>query len=172
MSDELLIRSHRPAEFERARASKNFAAGENSNTPLLGFRVEVVENSTQVMLGGTFAWSLRRVCVYDMTPARARALRTGIPRVFRVIFVQELRLPRISPGEILRQTRARVAEFRRLNHMRGPEANSKTFTTIKNDGHRLSLPEGGGLARQLADQEMKLATQYAECFPRCICVTI
>ena len=73
--------------------------------------------------------------------------------------VQELRLPRISPGEILRQTRARVAEFRRQSHIRGPEANSKSFTTIKHDGHRLLLPEGGGLAKQLADQEMKLAAQ-------------
>lgn len=71
-----------------------------------------------------------------------------------------LRLPRITPQDMLRQTRARVAEFRRLNHIRGPEANSKSFTTIMSAGHRLSLPEGGGLKRQVADQELKMAGQF------------
>jgi hypothetical protein len=71
-----------------------------------------------------------------------------------------LRLPRITPLDMQRHTRARVAEFRRLNHIRGPEANSKTFTTIMSAGHRLSLPEGGGLKQQIAQQELKLAAQY------------
>ena len=74
--------------------------------------------------------------------------------------MQVLRLPRITPLDMQRHTRARVAEFRRLNHIRGPEANSKTFTTIMSAGHRLSLPEGGGLKQQIAQQELKLAAQY------------
>ncbi len=73
---------------------------------------------------------------------------------------QVLRLPRITPQEMQRQTRARVAAFRRLNHIRGPEANSKTFTTIMSDGHRLSLPDGGGFKRQLAEQDFRIAGQY------------
>ncbi len=71
-----------------------------------------------------------------------------------------LRLPRITPLDMQRHTRARVAEFRRLNHIRGPEANSKTFTTILSAGHRLSLPEGGGLKQQITQQELKVAAQY------------
>jgi hypothetical protein len=73
---------------------------------------------------------------------------------------QVLKLPRITPQDMLRHTRARVAEFRRLNHMRGPEANSKSFTTIMSDGHRLALPEGGGFKMQVAQQELKLAATY------------
>jgi hypothetical protein len=71
-----------------------------------------------------------------------------------------LRLPRITPQDMLRQTQARVAEFRRLNHVRGPEANSKTFTTIMSEGHRLALPAGGGLKLNIEQLEQKMSQQY------------
>jgi len=40
--------SRAPAEFERARASNKFVAGDNSHSPGVGFRVEVMDNSVQV----------------------------------------------------------------------------------------------------------------------------
>ena len=73
---------------------------------------------------------------------------------------QVLRLPRITPQDMQRHTRARVAEFRRLNHVRGPEANSKSFTTIKSEGHRLALPAGGGLKLNIDQLEQKMSQQY------------
>ncbi len=47
-----------------------------------------------------------------------------------------------------------------MNHIRGPEANSKSFTTIVSGSHRISLPEGSGLKRQVAEQDLKLAEQF------------
>jgi hypothetical protein len=76
-----------------------------------------------------------------------------------LVLFQVLRLPRITPQDMQRQTRARVAEFRRVNHIRGPEANSKSFTTIMSGSHRLSLPDGGGLKRQVEEQDLKMAGQ-------------
>ena len=40
--------SRAPAEFERAHASNKFVAGDNSHSPGVGFRVEVMDNSVQV----------------------------------------------------------------------------------------------------------------------------
>ena len=86
--------------------------------------------------------------------------RASSRRADLFFFGQVLWLPRITPQDMQRQTCARVAEFRRINHIRGPEANSKTFTTIMSEGHRLALPDGGGLKRQLAEQDLKIAGQY------------
>jgi hypothetical protein len=82
-----------------------------------------------------------------------------IETTLKLLFFQVLQLPRISPQEMLRQTRARIAEFRRINHLRGPEANSKTFTMIHGDSHRISLPEGSNLKRQVQEEDLKRAGQ-------------